>query len=82
MIPKKKEQYTENTQLPLPIDRGYVGRVADLNVFEELFLEEGKLTVVMCCDFEHLHLKIPYRYYLYESDKNSVIIYFGRKRVG
>ena len=39
MIPKKKEQYTENTQLPLPIDRGYVGRVADLNVFEELFLE-------------------------------------------
>lgn len=39
MIPKKKEQFTENTELPMPIERGYIGCIADLGVFEELFLE-------------------------------------------
>lgn len=45
-------------------------------------MEEDKFTIVFCCEFDPTEFNIPYRYYIYESDRNSVLIYLGFKKIG
>ena len=83
--PSKEEEHffpneTEDTELPPKIEQGFMGTIGDLDIFEELFLSEEEITIVACYEKEEPTLRILHPYYLYKTNRNSVIVYQGLSR--
>lgn len=66
--------------IPEKGEGNYQGVIGDMELFESLFLEEGRMTIVLCFIKEKPR-NFMFPYYLYHTAKNSVIIYSGRQRI-
>ncbi len=67
-------------QIPEKLEGYYQGVIGDLELFEEMFLEDGLVTVVFCFVKEKPK-NVLFPYYLYHTAKNSAIVYFGLNRI-
>lgn len=50
--------------------------------FEELLLEDKKLVLIICSGIEKAEMELSYNFYVYESPKNAVIIYYDKRKIG